>query len=273
MRLSPPRMCASLPTTAMLYSLLHLGGFDGDVNFYRSRTKGAGRILELGAGDGRVGKALAADAEYMGIESCAEFVASASGRLERGTVLEGDMLAPLPEGTEPFDAVVMTANTLFCTPQHAELLARCREALVPRGQLLFDVYNAIPWHEEALHGGEGAGTEMELSAAAAEAAVDGDEGDLLVRAIDATGREWSVFERDPEVDADNRKITCQYDFEAAAGLQMVQTNVHHYALPDELRSLLGAAGFEIEATFGGFEEEPFDVEESDHLVFVARLRS
>ena len=50
----------------MLYSLLHLGGFPGDVDFYRGRTAGAARILELGAGDGRVGAVLCADAQYAG---------------------------------------------------------------------------------------------------------------------------------------------------------------------------------------------------------------
>ena len=50
----------------MLYSLLHLGGFAGDVDFYRGRTAGAARILELGAGDGRVGAELCAGSQYAG---------------------------------------------------------------------------------------------------------------------------------------------------------------------------------------------------------------
>ena len=48
--------------------------------------------------------------------------------------------------------------------------------------------------------------------------------------------------------------------------------MHHYALPDQLRALLDAAGFEVEATFGGFEGEAFDEQESDHLIFAARRR-
>ena len=46
--------------------------------------------------------------------------------------------------------VVLTANTLFCDPRHAELLARCRDALAPGGALLFDVYNAAPLVERAV---------------------------------------------------------------------------------------------------------------------------
>ena len=51
-----------------------------------------------------------------------------------------------------------------------------------------------------------------------------------------------------------------------------QANTHYYALPDQLRAMLDAAGFEVEATFGGFGGEAYDEEESDHLIFAARLR-
>ena len=33
-----------------------------------------------------------------------------------------------------------------------------------------------------------------------------------------------------------------------------------------------ATGFEVEATFGGFGGEAYDEDESDHLIFAARLR-
>ena len=99
-RTRAPRAC-SVPSQAMLYSLLHLGGFPGDVDFYRGRTAGAARILELGAGDGRVGAVLCADAQYTGVEICAEFATAARERVD-GTVLEADMFAPLPEGTACF---------------------------------------------------------------------------------------------------------------------------------------------------------------------------
>lgn len=268
-RLGSVRCCASAPTTAMMYSLLHLGGFDGDLAFYSSRCRGAARVLELGAGDGRVGAEISADAEYVGVENCAEFCTSARERLAgRGTVLEADMLHPLPVGTEPFDTVVMAANTLFCTPEHETLLHRCSEALAPGGLLLFDVYNAVPWHEEALElQGEG-GAEAEEGEPEAE-------DDLLVKAVDAAGREWHVYEREPAVDPAAQQIVCRYDFETAGGEKhLTQVNVHHYSLPDELRSLLDKCGFEIEATYGGFGENPppFDGEESEHLVFAARRR-
>ena len=49
---------AHAPAGSLLYSLLHLGGFAGDLRFYSSRCSGSSRILELGCGDGRVAAAV-----------------------------------------------------------------------------------------------------------------------------------------------------------------------------------------------------------------------
>ena len=68
---SQPRLCsstaASLPSRAALYSLLHLNGFPGDTDFYRRECAGAARVLELGAGDGRIGAALLASPEVLSL--------------------------------------------------------------------------------------------------------------------------------------------------------------------------------------------------------------
>jgi SAM-dependent methyltransferase len=223
---------AALPTWASLYSLLHLNGFPGDTTFYSGACAGASRVLELGAGDGRVAEVLcqAAEVEYVGVELCEDFLAAARERLSscaRAQMVLGDMLEKGVAGDEPFDAVLMTANTFFCTPSHEELLVRCREALRPGGQLLFDIYNAQDWHDEALHGpfdgsdggedatgGDGHSPESNGFSGAAE---EEQESDVLVLAVDADGREWTVYERDPELDAGARTIRCTYDFEAASG--------------------------------------------------------
>jgi len=210
----------ALPTWATLYSLLHLNGFPGDTAFYRGACAGDARVLELGAGDGRVGEVLCAAAgiEYVGVELCDEFVASATERLSpytRARVVVGDMLTRGVGGDEPFDAVLLTANTFFCTPEHGELLVRCREALRPGGRLLFDVYNARDWHEEALHGPREAGAD---DGAVEEGGEDlEEESEVLVLARDVDGREWTVYEREPEVDAEKRVIRCTYDYHAATG--------------------------------------------------------
>ena len=45
---------------------------------------------------------------------------------------------------------------------------------------------------------------------------------------------------------------------------------HHYVLPEQLIHLLDGAGFTIEAIDGGFDGQPFEPSESEHLVVVAR---
>mmetsp|Transcript_29887 Transcript_29887/g.91742 ORF Transcript_29887/g.91742 Transcript_29887/m.91742 type:complete len:276 (+) Transcript_29887:33-860(+) len=271
---------ASSPSWAALYSLLHLNGFPGDSEFYRSACTPGSRVLELGAGEGRIGEALCkggALREYVGVELCAEFVQSASARLaayEGARVVQGDMLVHSLEAHHPYDVVLLTSNTFFCTPSHQQLLKRCHDALRPGGMFLFDIYNARDWHEEAMHESEVGGA-VDPSANNAAAEVDDDEeedGDVLVMAMDADGREWTVYERDPEVDAEARIIRCTYEFEAATGERASQVNEHFYILPAEVDAMLDATGFDVESVHGGFEREPFDEDESIHVVYAARKR-
>lgn len=184
-RCSNPSASASA-TSERLYSLIHLGGFAGDLSFYCDSCSEAARVLELGCGDGRLAAALcqgelnlsvfqealseadeeeaggtpdevppfagrAVPVEYVGVEIRESFVRKARERLT-GTdarIVHADFFEDLPADMAPFSAVVLSANTLFCSPKHAELLRVCRGALAPGGLLLLDVYNANPWHQEA----------------------------------------------------------------------------------------------------------------------------
>ena len=119
-----------LPVGGLLYSLVHLGGFAGDLAFYCSRQ--GGRVLEMGCGDGRLAVSIclggsplsvlqqiqadgaaAAMAQqaagekhrppdsYLGIDICEPLVATARERLagfELAEVIQGDFLRPLPAG-------------------------------------------------------------------------------------------------------------------------------------------------------------------------------
>lgn len=49
-------------------------------------------------------------------------------------------------------------------------------------------------------------------------------------------------------------------------------NEHFYALPTDVEAMLSAAGFDVEAVHGGFGREPFDADESEHVVYTARRR-
>ena len=230
---------ALAPAGGLLYSLLHLGGFAGDLSFYSANSRG--RILELGCGDGRIAAALclgktpltvlqqqedeeppplAAPADqvvYVGVELCDALADKARQRLvsaSHSTIVTGDFLMPLPPELGPFDTVVLSANTLFCTAEHGPLLARCAEALVPGGRLLLDVYNSLPWHSEGAEGDDDEGKEDVGEEEKVGDALDratGDEAgaetigratevpseeDLLVVVEDEQGREWAVYERE-----------------------------------------------------------------------------
>ena len=315
--------------SGLLYSLIHLGGFAGDISFYRTRCGDAGRVVEFGCGDGRIAAALCLGESpltvlqqqrqheqtapsataavgaagrvedppaYVGIELNEELADKARERLGSAPgpveIVSADFLAPLPEGLRShFDAAIVSSNTLFCTGEHDRLLTRCAESLVPGGLLLLDVYNAMPWHEddnedddEDALSADGAlaegGTTMDAaSAGGAMASRDGvpplNDHDLLVVVEDESGREWSVYEREVDVNADTQHIVCHYDFvgggEDATPTAAISEAVHHYYLtPEQLVYRLDEAGFAIEAICGGFDGEPFDPQESEHVCVVAR---
>lgn len=309
------------PAGGSLYSLIHLGGFAGDLAHYRKHCTDARRVLELGCGDGRVAAALCLGEaplsilqqqlqqedeevvvavvdkeaveveqlpppsppvpstsprptsqalEYLGIELCAELAAKAALRLAASPsaqILNADFHDKL-KGHEPFDAVVVSANTLFCTPRHANVLTRCAEAVGPSGLLLLDVYNALPFHEDACE--EQVCGEKEFQDSQDGGAGIDDE-DLLVVVEDEEGREWSVYEQEPVVGVEAKQITCTYDFRSADGEVFTQSVEHHYVLPEDLVRLVSDAGFEIQAISGDFLGTTFDPEESEHVVLTARL--
>ena len=266
----------------LLYSLLHLGGFPGDVEHYSRRTAGCASVLELGCGNGRLAEALLGGAgrdspleRYLGVDHCLEFVEAAGRRLgaaSAGTAqfVHADLAAPCSAAAH--DAVVLAANTLFCTPRHAEVLRRCADAVPAGGRLELDVYNALPWHDEAAAAADDAAYAAEEDDglwAAAEPAPE----ELLVRVDDEQGASWRVYEHEPVVDPPpGRRIRCRYTFVAEGGERHAEELVHHYLLPEELVRLVDAAGFEIESILGDFEGKVFHPDESEHVVLSARKR-
>ena len=292
----------------LLYSLLHLGGFPGDLTFYSRHC--TGRVLEMGAGDGRIAAALVlgespltflqkqqelerqqqqrkhqvtgaqapiADVEsYLGVELCTPLAEKARRRLAVNSssgshrILNANFLEPLPDAHGPFDTVIVCANTLFCTPKHEELLKMCAAALVPGGRLLLDVYNAVPWHEDAEYIAQ---LEADADADAATGA-DDEAGvpSLLVVVEDEDGCEWQVYEREPIVDVKARRIACAYDFKSESAT-LSETVVHHYLLPEQLVRLLDGCGFDIDSIDGDFCGAGFDPESAEHVVVRAHLRA
>mmetsp|Transcript_67058 Transcript_67058/g.111492 ORF Transcript_67058/g.111492 Transcript_67058/m.111492 type:complete len:321 (+) Transcript_67058:127-1089(+) len=275
----------ALPFNDLLYSMLHLGGFDGDLDFYSDncRRAGARRVLELGCGDGRVGAAICMHSqfEYVGVELCESFAERARSRLPpTAVVINADFLEALPKHTVPFDVVMCCANTAFCIPRH-DLFGLCSSVLARGGILLFDVYNALSWHCDASAGADSSASESEdyeqLTTIGGSSLRDGEDDQdgqraPLVRVYDEAGHEWTIYELDPLVDVATQRIVCEYDFVSVHGEPTRQTVTHHYALPEQLTATLVECGFEAQSIklFGGFDECPFDPDESERLVVVAR---
>ena len=203
---------------------------------------------------------------YVGIELCEPLALKAQKRLgavAEAEVIVGDFLTTLLEkDTASFDTALVSANTLFATPKHGELLAQCANALRPGGVLLLDVYNALPWHPEEGEWQEIGGDEGEadengegrdgLDVGDDDYEKEDDDEDeeeappLLVRVQDEDGRDWRVYEHEPEVDADAQTITCTYGFKEILGEggddaatvdqagRFTESLVHHYLLPEQL---------------------------------------
>ena len=253
--------------SSFLYSLLHLGGFNNDVKHYQDVTRGRQKILELGCGDGRLAAALINEERvaYIGIDNCPPLVEKARYRLQRAQcdakILEADMLDDLPSEAKSSDAVVINANTLYCTSRHSDVIARAAAALEPQGILALDVYNPFLWH-----------TSPEDASEADFHDEADDQSDLMVLVEDELGREWKIYERDPEVDAKKQMIKCKYDFYSASTGKLSEVFYHHYIMPDALIACLEEEGFDVLRVDGDFEGARFDPEESDHIVIIAAKR-
>ena len=242
------------PAGGLLYSLLHLSGYPGDLQFYSRHAKQC--VLELGAGDGRLAAALCdGQRRYVGIEIDPTLSAKAASRVAadgNAEVRTADFFVDeLPAGV---DTAILSSNVLFSTPRHAELLGRCADALAPGGVLLLDVYNALLY----LQDGEPDG------------AAGGDD-DMLVRVTDELGRDWTCFERDPTIDTERQRISQPYEF-VSGGETFQETLVHNYLLPEELSRALDDLGLTVDSTAGAFDGGAFDADESEHLVVVATKR-
>lgn len=136
---------------------------DGGVAAHRlAALAGAGPVLELGVGTGRVALPLAAaGVPVWGIDASTEMLAVLAAKDQRGSVvaLEADMAElRLPPGAPQFALVFAAFNTFFLLPTHdtqRRCLQRCREVLQPAGRLVLELYSPAPaapghdrWHDE-----------------------------------------------------------------------------------------------------------------------------
>jgi SAM-dependent methyltransferase len=201
-----------------------------DVPFYveEARRAGAGDVVELGVGTGRIAIPVAkAGIRVIGVDSsrgmldvCAE-EAERAGVRDLLDLRQGDLRRPPVEERValvlcPFRAYLHLRDD----GERWEALGAARELLVPGGRLVFDVFTPGVDDIEDTHG----------------------------RWLE---REPGIFER-ADWDEDARTLTLSVRGEGAE-----TTMTLSWLAPPEWRRLLEETGFEVEACYGWFDRRPY----------------
>jgi SAM-dependent methyltransferase len=243
---------------AELYALTHRGNL-GDLEFYQRVCKGARSVLELGAGYGRVLRALAdVKRRVVGLELDQAFLRLARRNLrtlsaaKRKSVrlVQGDIRDF--ECAQPFERVLLPYNALYCLLSKSAALScfrAARRALQPGGVFALDVWNAAEFDRTP------------MSAAA-------DEREPIV-CVTYAGREYDVFERS-RVRQSRKRLDVTYTYEPRKGGEAQRIVLpQRYFLAAEVEDLLGRAGFAIAARYGDFSGARFTARSPQQIV-VAR---
>jgi len=245
--------------SAWFYAALHRG-HPGDVAFYREACAGAGEVLELGVGYGRLAWPLAeAGLEVTGIDHDpgllalarrrgASFPAEVRGRV---TLLEGDMCALELDRT--FDRIIIPYSGLHCLLD-GTAVARCfrgvAEHLEPGGRLILDTYLADDLHgDPEAEEGEG-------------------EAEPLVT-LEVEGRPFAVSEQVTWHRLAQRLDTTYHAVPDDGGPPLLQLIEQRYLLQPQLEAALEKAGLVLSARYGDFDGRPL-TPSSDLRVVVAQ---
>ena len=203
-----------------------------------------GRVLELGAGTGRLAVPLAERGlEVTALDASAAMLERLRQRDGAGRVrlVHGDMVADAPAG--PFDVVLVAYNTLF-NLLSAERQAACFDAvaarLAPDGALLVEAF--VPADPPPT------GSAVELRSMTADEVV------------------LSVVRHTPE----EQRAEGQFVHLAAGEPVRLRPWAIRYSPPAELDAMARRAGFVLRARWEDVARRPFD-EESERHVSVYRL--
>jgi len=238
---------------AWIYELIHRG-HRGDKLFYRRVCRGAGRVLELGCGYGRLLLPIAEVArEVVGVETHPGLVERIHTRIaalppERAghiTIARQDMRGPLPVG--PFDRVVIPYNGLFCLPSEADqiaCLAAARAVVSSGGRLIFDAYVV---------------DEASLTSSELGAAPVADEFEHVLTVLTPEGQ-FDVYEQNVEypgaqrIDAHFRVVLADEEGGETVFLHSVE---HRFLLPTQIEPVLASAGWRLRSLAGGWRGARF----------------
>lgn len=207
-------------------------------------TERDGRVLELGAGSGRLALPLAARGlEVWAVDASAAMLARLRAKpgSERVHTVVDDMAAlRAPELPATVGVVLCAFNTLFNltdTDAQRRCLRRVHDLLAPGGCLVVEAFVPPP----------------------------GGEGDAAVSAVEPRhiGLDEVVLTVS-RLDPATRTITGQHVQITEAGARL-RPWVLHYASPGELDALAGEAGLVLEERHAGWRGEPFTVDATVHV--------
>ena len=237
-----------------LYVSLHTGT-DGDRDFYRAVCAGAGRVLELGCGSGRILAALAADVvDLHGLDSSEEALALARENLPASVELHKGEMETFDVGGD-FDRVLVPFNGIYCLPDLdsvRRVFERIEKALAADGLLVFDGYAGDPIHED-------------------ESFEEGFDDEGEIAAVEARGKRWRVFERS-EYERSAQRFTVHYRHVTEDdGEEIIASIRHRYLRLAEARAALLSAGLELLVAHGDFDQSVYDGH-SERMIITAQKR-
>ena len=236
---------------ADLYDLEY--GHDYDVPFWLALAEREnGRVVEWGAGTGRIAVPLAAAGhEVTAVELSGAMVERGTKKNEGVRWVPGDMRTARLD--RRYGLAVCAFNSFLCllTPDDAlSFLRNAREHLEPGGLLGIEVSAFTP--EELAEDPGGPSLRHDL-------ARDLPDGGRLDR--------FSLS----RYDAASQIMEMRLFYEASGGQKSSRAHdlTIRIANRHELLLMLRLAGLGVEAVYGGFDAEPFTAE-SDHLIVLAR---
>lgn len=230
----------------------------GDLEFWRRIAAGhrGQRILELGAGTGRVTEVLAPMAGLLvALDLSPELLALAGPRLApfpQAHRIRGDMLA-LPFG-QPFDLIVAPNDPLshLLDPDERDrVLVEVAHRLAPGGCFVLDALWLSP--EDV----------REVSKA-------GGRVEQRTRAVD--GQRVAVVERWERTSRRQHRCAAQYTYHPVGHAPVQAEFEARDWSPSELLARLGRAGLTVTATWGDYQGAPWSAETSSQLIVAATTR-
>ncbi|MCX4239584.1 class I SAM-dependent methyltransferase [Paraliomyxa miuraensis] len=247
---------------APFFAALHRGTA-GDLDHYVRVCQGAGSVLELGCGYGRVVTALAAPGRVVvGVERDPQLLAMARQAVQAlpkahqagVSLCEGDMrTVSLHRG---FDRVLIPFGGLYCLLTDDDVdaaLANAVRHLAPGGQVALDVYRADAFHRESEPDD-----------------VPDDAHEPLCR-VEVDGVDYEVLERSTW-DKPRQRIDVSYLYVDDHGRAVEGTIAQRYLLEPQLRAALSRAGLRIVELTDRFDPDrpERDSDGSDDALMVVR---